>query len=86
MINWLEDKDRFRNKECFNFRYLLCQFAPFISNFNPTIIMGEDADIDIDRITKRTESVTNDVKELANIAAECPTCSMRFKEYLQSKQ
>ena len=45
--------------------------------------MGEDADID--RITKRTESVTNDIKELANIAAECPTCRRRFKEYLQSK-
>ena len=56
---------------------------PFISNFNPTIMMGEDADID--RITKRTESVTKDIKELANIAAECPNCSRRFKEYLQSK-
>lgn len=52
--------------------------------------MGEDIDvdidIDIDRIKKRTESVTNDIKELANIAAECPSCSRRFKDYLQSKQ
>jgi bacterioferritin-associated ferredoxin len=47
-------------------------------------MMTDDADID--RITKRTESVTNDIKELANIAAECPNCSRRFKEYLQSRQ
>ena len=69
---------------CFKFHYLLCYFAPFISNFDPTIMMTDDADID--RIRKRMESVTNDIKELANIAAECPTCSRRFKEYLQSKQ
>jgi hypothetical protein len=55
-----------------------------MSNFNPTIEVGDDADID--RIRKRMESVTNDIKELANIAAECSTCSRRFKEYLQSKQ
>ncbi|HEU4446151.1 MAG TPA: hypothetical protein VFR94_15880 [Nitrososphaeraceae archaeon] len=47
------------------------------------MMMREDADID--RITKRTESVTNDIKELADIAAERPNCNRRFKEYLQSK-
>jgi hypothetical protein len=42
-------------------------------------------DPNIDRIKKRMESLMDDIKELANIAAECPACSMRFKEYLQSK-
>ena len=46
--------------------------------------MGDYADID--GIVKRTESVTSDVKELANIAAECPTCSRRLKENIQTKQ
>jgi bacterioferritin-associated ferredoxin len=46
-------------------------------------MMTDDADID--RITKKTESVMDDIKELINIAAECPTCRKRFKEYLQSK-
>jgi hypothetical protein len=54
-------------------------YALFISNFNPTIKVGDDADID--RIRKRMESLMDDIKELANIAAECPTCSRRFKEY-----
>jgi Fe-S oxidoreductase len=47
-------------------------------------MMTDDANVD--RIKKRMESLMDDIKELANIAAECPTCSMRFKEYLQSKQ
>ena len=36
-------------------------------------------DANIDRIKKRMESLMDDIKELANIAAECPTCSRRFK-------
>ena len=36
-------------------------------------------DTNIDRITKRMESLMDDLKELANIAAECLTCSRRFK-------
>jgi bacterioferritin-associated ferredoxin len=27
-----------------------------------------------------------DIEELSNIAAECPTCRRRFKQYVQSKQ
>jgi hypothetical protein len=38
-------------------------------------MMTDDADID--RITKKTESVMDDIKELINIAAECPTCRKR---------
>ena len=43
-------------------------------------------DANIDGIRKRMESLMDDIKELANIASECPNCSRRFKEYLQSKQ
>jgi bacterioferritin-associated ferredoxin len=34
------------------------------------------------RIIKRMESVMKDIEELANIAAECPTCRRRFKQYV----
>ena len=46
----------------------------------------DDILTDTDRLIKKMNSYMEDMSELLKTMVECPNCSKRYKEYLQSKE